>query len=153
MTPKQRLEIVPCLLTEAHAFVARVHRHHGASPGGLFAVAVACEDDTVGVAVIGRPTSRMTQADGWTCEVTRLAVFEGFPNACSMLYRAAWRGAKALGWRRLVTYTLAEESGSSLRGAGFKCLGIAGGGSWSRKDRPRVDKHPTQEKIKWELTA
>jgi hypothetical protein len=70
-----------------------------------------------------------------------------------MLYRAAWRGAKALGWRRLVTYTLAEESGSSLRGAGFKCLGIAGGGSWSRKDRPRVDKHPTQEKIKWELTA
>jgi hypothetical protein len=148
-----RLEVVPCFLGEAHAFVDLVHRHHEPSPGGLFAAACAADGEVIGVVVVGRPVSRMTQADGWTCEVLRLAVREGYPNACSMLYRAAWRAAKALGWRRLVTYTLAEEGGASLRGAGFREVGRAGGGSWSREDRPRVDKHPLQEKIRWEVSA
>jgi hypothetical protein len=89
--------------------------------------------------------------DGWTAEVTRLAT-TGERNACSMLYRAAWRAAKALGYRRLITYTLPEEGGASLRGARFKCLGQAGGGNWGRDSRPRVDKHPTQRKLKWELS-
>lgn len=71
-------------------------------------------------------------------------------NACSILYGAAWRAVRALGYRRLVTYTLPSESGASLRAAGWTCLGEAGGGSWSRKDRPRVDTHPTQAKLRWE---
>ena len=82
----------------------------------------------------------------------RSELSDGTPNACSMLYRAAWRACKALGWRRLITYTLAEESGVSLRAAGFKEIGKAGGGSWSVPSRPRVDKHPTQVKIRWEIT-
>jgi hypothetical protein len=89
--------------------------------------------------------------DGWTAEVTRLCT-DGTPNACSMLYRAAWRAARSLGYRRLITYTLAEEGGASLRASGFTLLGEAGGGSWSRGNRPRVDKHPTQGKLKWELS-
>ena len=64
---------------------------------------------------------------------------------------AAWRAARALGYRRLVTYTLPEEGGGSLRAAGWKCLGEAGGGSWSVPSRPRVDKHPTQTKMRWEV--
>lgn len=109
-------------------------------------------EKVVGCSVIGRPVARMN-ADGWTAEVTRLCVLEGIANGCSMLYRASWRAARALGYRRLLTYTLASENGASLRGAGFKLLGVRGGGSWSRKDRPRVDTHPLEQKQLWELTA
>jgi hypothetical protein len=71
-------------------------------------------------------------------------------GAPSALYAAAWRAWRSLGGRRLITYTLPEEGGASLRGAGWRCLGEAGGGSWSRASRPRVDEHPTQIKLRWE---
>ena len=74
-------------------------------------------------------------------------------NACSKLCGAAWRAVRALGYKRLITYTLPEEGGASLRGAGFSLVGLAGGGSWSRTDRPRVDLHPLQVKLRWERTA
>ena len=77
---------------------------------------------------------------------------DGTKNACSALYGAAWRVTRGLGYRRLITYTLPEEGGASLRGAGWKCVGEAGGGSWNCKNRPRVDLHPTQIKMKWERT-
>ena len=60
-----------------------------------------------------------------------------------------WRAARALGYRRLITYTLQSESGTSLRAAGWRLVGEAGGGPWNRKGRPRVDLHPTQLKLKW----
>lgn len=143
------LSLIPVSIREASAFVAQHHRHHRAPRGGLFSVAIAEHEVIVGVAIIGRPVSRML-ADGWTAEVTRVCVLDGIKNGCSMLYGAAWRAAKAMGYRKLVTYTLAEEGGTSLRAAGWKNLGEAGGGSWSRKTRPRVDMHPTQKKIRWE---
>lgn len=160
------LTVVPITISDAVLFVRDHHRHHGPPQGGLFAAACACtfggpgecrickiwdhsEPQIVGVAIVGRPVAMMLQ-DGFTCEVTRL-VTNGAPNACSMLYRAAWRAAKALGYRRLVTYILDSEPGTSLKAAGFKCLGEAGGGSWSSINRPRVDKHPLQTKIRWEL--
>lgn len=143
-----KIEIVPVTLTYAHAYVAQHHRHHRPSRGGLFAVGAASDGRIVGVAVIGRPVARLLQ-DGWTAEVTRVAT-DGTPNACSALYGAAWRACRALGWRRLVTYTLDTEPGTSLRAAGWRCIGEAGGGSWSSAKRPRVDKHPTQVKMRWE---
>lgn len=144
-----KLTVVPCDLDEAAAFVKQHHRHHRPGPGGKFAVAVADESGTIrGVAIAGRPVARMSH-DGWTLEVTRVAT-DGCPNACSALYGAAWRAARALGYRRLVTYTLATEPGTSLHAAGWRLIGEAGGGSWSRADRPRVDKHPTQRKFRWE---
>lgn len=142
------LRLVPVTLREAAAVVGRIHRHHRAPTGGLFAVGVADETDVRGVAIVGRPLARKL-ADGWTAEVLRVAT-DGARNACSMLLGAAWRAARALGYRRLVTYTLPEEGGASLRGAGWRCVGEAGGGSWSREQRPRVDLHPTQTKIRWE---
>lgn len=142
------LRIVPCTITEAREFVRQHHRHHTPPVSGLFAVAVADEEKVRGVAIVGRPVARMAQ-DGLTAEVTRVAT-DGAHNACSMLYGACWRAARALGWRRLITYTLAEEAGASLRGAGWRCVGEAGGGKWSRASRPRVDMHPTQMKIRWE---
>jgi hypothetical protein len=67
-----------------------------------------------------------------------------------MLYAAAWRAAKAMGYRKLVTYTLASEPGSSLRGAGFRCVAEVRGRPWSCKSRPRDDNHPTKDKLRWE---
>lgn len=144
-----RLRIVPTTLKQASAFIEKHHRHHKPPQGALFAVGCAFGEEIVGVAVVGRPVARMSD-NGWTVEVTRLAT-DGTRNACSQLYRAAWRIARHMGYKKLITYTLPEEGGSSLRAAGMKCLGIAGGGSWSRERRPRVDDHPTQEKMKWEI--
>lgn len=112
-------------------------------------VAVASSDAVVGVAIIGKPVARMLN-DGLTAEVTRLCVLEGHKNACSMLYGANWRAARALGWKRLITYTLKSEGGASLRASGWKVVGECRGGTWSRPSRPREDKHPLQEKIRWQ---
>lgn len=145
------LHLSPITLREAHAYVAERHRHHKPSRGGIFAIAVAEGDTVRGVAVVGRPVARGAQ-DTWTAEVTRLCT-DGARNACSMLYRAAWRAVRAMGYRRLITYTLPEESGASLRAAGFTLLGETSGGSWNRKGRPRVDTHPTQSKLRWGIAA
>jgi len=144
-----RLTVVPVTLKEARAYVTRHHRHHRAPHMALFAVAVGDSEGIHGVAVLSQPTVRML-CDGWTVEVSRCCT-DGAKNACSMLYGAAWRAVKALGYRRCVTYTLPEEGGSSLRGAGWTCVGRAGGGSWNRTDRPRVDMAPTQVKMRWEM--
>lgn len=138
------MTVAPCTIKDAAAFIRAHHRHHRPPTGGLFAVAVEVDSVVVGVAVV----ARLAQ-DGTTAEVIRLAT-DGTRNACSMLYGACWRAAKALGYRRLITYTLATEPGDSLRGAGWKLIGEAGGGSWSRPSRPREDDHPTQTKLRWE---
>lgn len=145
-----RLRLSPISLEEANAYVTEHHRHHDPVTGHKYSIAIADGAGKVrGVAIVGRPVSRMAD-NGWTLEVNRCCT-DGVANGCSMLYRAAWRAAKALGYKKLITYTLEEEGGSSLRGAGFKCIGYAGGGSWDRAERPRVDTHPTQQKLKWEM--
>ncbi|NIR32908.1 MAG: hypothetical protein GWN84_27160 [Gammaproteobacteria bacterium] len=145
------LETVPLTLSEANFFVAQHHRHHGPVVGHRFSIGAAKDGVIVGVAIVGRPVGRHLD-DGWTCEVTRVAT-DGTRNACSFLYGAAWRATKALGFRRLVTYTLDSESGASLRAAGWRVVGEVRGESWSRQSRPRVDKHPTQAKLRWEAVS
>lgn len=135
-----RLQIVPCSRDEAQAFVTLHHRHHNPRVGDKFCLAVADETGKVrGVAQVGLPTGPWKD-DVWTLEVTRVAT-DGCENACSALYGAAWRAARALGWRRLITYTLTAESGSSLRAAGWKVIGERPARSWAKssKRRPRVD--------------
>ncbi len=145
------LQVVPIDLAEANEFIRRYHRHHKPVVAGYkFCVAVADDDQIVGVAIVGLPVARHL-CDGWTLEVRRTCT-DGTPNANSMLYGACWRAARALGYRRLVTYTLPSESGSSLRAAGWRCIGKTGGGTWNRPNcgRPRVDLHPTEPKLRWE---
>jgi len=121
-----KLRIVPCHLDEAKAFVAQHHRHHRPPVGHKFSLAVADEEDKVrAVCIVGRPVARMLD-DGMTLELTRLAS-DGCPNACSCLYGAAWRAAKALGYGRLITYILDDEPGVTLKAAGWKCIGQRGG--------------------------
>lgn len=141
---------IPLDLDEANAFVQMHHRHHAPVVGHKFSLGAALDGVVVGVVIVGRPVSRMRD-NGVTLEVTRLCT-DGTKNACSFLYGAAARAAFALGYMRIGTYTLPDEGGASLRGAGWKLLGERGGGSWSRDERPRVDKHPTQGKLLWETT-
>ncbi|WP_331738715.1 XF1762 family protein [Embleya sp. NBC_00896] len=132
------LTLTPVCWAQAKALVAELHRHHRPPPGYKFAVGVADEGGTLrGVAIVGRPVARHYN-DDFTLEITRVAT-DGARNACSMLYGAAWRAASALGYRRLITYTRTDESGASLRGAGWRVVATrpprAG---WSTPSRPRV---------------
>ena len=144
------LRIVPTTLRKANTFVADLHRHHRPVTGCRFVLAVADECGIVhGVLIAGRPVARRID-DGFTLEITRCCT-DGARNACSMLYGAARRAGSALGYTRIVTYTLPEEGGASLRAAGFTLMGEAGGGSWSRDSRPREDLAPLQKKFRWEF--
>ena len=149
-----RLTVVPMPLDEANAFIREHHRHHGPVQGYKFGVGVVDEGGTIrGVATVGRPVARHLD-DGWTLEVTRVAT-DGCRNAPSALLGACRRATFALGYRKLVTYTLPSESGQSLKGAGYRCVGEAGGTPWasSRLGRPRVDKYPLQRKLRWEVSV
>ena len=131
------LSIVPLSLSEANALVETLHRHHAPVVGHKFSIGAADGKKIVGAAIVGRPVSRHLD-DGWTLEVNR-CVTDGTRNACSLLYGAAWRAAKAMGYRRLITYTLPVEGGASLRAAGWTLVGLRGGGNWNVSSRPRVD--------------
>jgi len=147
------LVIVPITLDEANAMVANLHRHHRPVQGHKFSIGVASGEAIVGVAIIGRPVARGND-DGMTLEVNRCCT-DGTRNACSMLYGAAWRAAKAMGYRRLITYTLPAEGGSSLRAAGWKLIGERGGGNWNTPARPRIDTDAALrgQKLLWEAQA
>lgn len=144
------LQVVPIFQDEAFVFISRHHRHHRKPVGSVFQLAASDGEKIVGVAVVGRPNGRRQQ-DGFTLEVTRLCS-DGTPNCCSMLYAASWRTAKAMGYRKLITYILNTEPGTSLRAAGWTLIGERGGGSWTVPSRPRVDKHPLQKKLLFEIT-
>ena len=144
-----KLEIVPIKFKEACLFVQRHHRHHKPPVGHICSLAVARGVDIVGVAIVGRPVARNLD-NGLTAEVTRLCT-DGTKNACSMLYASAWRAVRALGYKKLVTYILDTEKGTSLTASGWKCLGECGGGKWSCKSRPRIDEHPEQKKLRFEV--
>lgn len=147
------LEIVPITLGEANEFIGQYHRHHQpVTNGHKFCVAISDGDKIVGVAIVGRPVARYLD-DGWTLEVRRTCT-DGTQNANSMLYGACQRATFAMGYKKIITYTLLTEGGSSLKASNWKCIGLAGGGTWNRPKcgRPRVDTHPLQKKLKWEKT-
>jgi len=138
-------------LRAATAYVAANHRHLKKKiQGALFAVGCEHEGRFVGCAIVAMPVARMLQ-DGNTVEIRRCCT-DGTPNACSFLYRVCVRVATAMGYRKVLTYTLVEESGASLRGAGFKVTGKTKPTKkgWSRRSRPRTDEHPLQQKLRWE---
>jgi hypothetical protein len=146
-----RLTAIPLSLAEANQFVAVHHRHHRPVVGHKFSIGATLGDSVVGVCIVGRSVSRRRD-DGLTLEVARLCT-DGARNACSFLYGKAARAAFALGYARIGTYILNTESGVSLRAAGWRCLGERRGGSWSVPSRPRVDLHPTQRKLLFEVEA
>lgn len=149
------LRAVPVTLMEAHRYVAAFHRHNGRLPSAKFAIAAvdrSCE--VVGVAIAGLPKARLLVVRG-TLEVNRVCT-QGHENACSFLYGSCKRAAKALGYWRLITYTTADESGSSLKASGWTQVAESGGGGWARPNQMLTrklasDTHDLGAKVRWEI--
>lgn len=152
------MEIRPITLREANAYVAQHHRHNQPTNGHKWSIACYDGDRLCGVAICGRPAARKLD-DGLTIEIRRVCT-DGTRNACSMLYGASCRVAKAMGYKRVITYTLLSEPGASLRASNFTDCGEAGGVSWNVPSRPREvvqetlfgmeRKYPEEKKRKWE---
>ena len=134
------LELMPISLAAANGFVAEHHRHHKPVRGHKFSLGCMVDGRLVGVAIVGRPVSRYLD-DGLTLEVNRTCIAGDVPNGNSMLYSACWRATKALGYRRLITYTQQGESGASLRGAGWRVVAeLAPRSGWDAPSRRRESK-------------
>jgi hypothetical protein len=145
------LRTAPISFENASAFVRLHHRHHTPPRGHKFSIAAFAGDELVGVVIVGRPVSRHRD-DGSTLEVTRLCT-TGHRNACSFLYGAAARASFALGYRRIGTYILKREPGTSLAAAGWKLIAEVKGRSWDTPTRRRTDTHPTEDKLLFECAA
>lgn len=144
------LELQPITYKEACAFIDQYHRHHLPPQGWKFGIAVNDGEKVVGVVTVGRPVARRLD-NGWTLEVTRCCT-DGSHNACSILYSAAWRATKAMGYKRLITYILDSEPGTALYASNWKLVGEAGGGNWNCKSRPRIDSSNQGKKKLFEIT-
>lgn len=147
------LRIVPMKHADANEYVRKLHRHNKPTLGAIFCVGVA--DDVVrGVAIVGRPVARRLD-DGATVEILRVAT-DGARNACSMLYGACRRAARELGYGRVITYTLPEEGGASLKAAGYRFDGDAGGSAAMWHNRDGRNAEPVGDDLiggKWRWTA
>lgn len=139
-------DIRPITFRQASDFVKANHRHLGATAGCKFCIGLYDGDVLIGCAICGRPVSRYYD-DGLTLEINRLCT-DGTHNACSMLYGASVRAAKAMGYKRIITYTLASENGSSLRASNFKCEGEAGKTHWTG-ERNKGQAIPAEKKQRW----
>lgn len=141
------LKAIPLELKEANAFVDEFHRHH--DPVVRDKYRIGCEKDgvLVGCVQVGRPVARAL-CDGWTLEVVRLCT-TGEKNVCSFLYSAAARVAKELGYKKIITYILDSEEGSSLKASGWEHEADIRGHSWNTKRRPRSTTAPTCDKQRW----
>lgn len=157
-TSARKLELVPLTLADANVYVRDFHRHSGKVVGAKFCIGAGTPPEHEfdewhlhGIAIVGRPVARHFD-DGFTLEVNRLC-HQGEPNVGSMLYGAAWRAAKALGYHRLITYTLTTESGASLRGAGWKVVAqLEARPGWDAPSRPRVRDEASPQRVLWEAS-
>jgi hypothetical protein len=144
--------VCPITLREARAFILEHHRHNDPPHGHKFSIGLKKNDQLTGVVVVGQPIARKN-CDGYTAEITRCCVVEGQRNANSKLYAAAIRAARAMGYRRVITYTLPEESGASLKAVGFRFNGMTKNSlnGWDKPSRPRRKpiKYPYCQKMRW----
>lgn len=146
-----KLRVIPLELEEANKVVEAWHRHHKPTVGHRFSLGVVDEHEVVhGAVIVGRPVARLAGDPRDVLEVTRL-VSDGTRNVCSMLYSAAARAGKEMGYIKIQTYILAdEETGASLKASGWACDGIAGGGQWKHTDgKERRSDQPTGKKLRW----
>jgi hypothetical protein len=144
------MKAVPLHLREANEFVAKHHRHNLPVTGCKFAVGAAVAGKLVGVAIAGRPVARRLD-DGKTLEVLRVCT-DGTPNANSYLYGRVKRIAHLMGYERVITYTLEEEAGASLRAVGAQVVGTLKPKEWNVPSRPRESQAVYgKAKVKWEL--
>lgn len=142
------LQLQPATLRQANAFVAEHHRHSKPVRGQKWSVAVANGSGVCGFAIAGQVRARALE-DGFTIEIYRNCT-DGTKNACSKLYAAVCRAARGMGYRKAITYTLASESGASLRAAGFVPVGEVKDRQWGCASRPREERDLVGDKVRWE---
>ena len=150
-----RLEAVPITLQEASAYIDKYHRHNAGPKFHKFSICLRApgEPEPVGVAVASIPKARH-QMDGETLEINRCCTDMRYADVCSCLYARAIRIGREMGYRRFLTYTLPEESGSSLRAVGFQPDGVTkpSAKGWDSPSRPRdTARYPAGGKIRWVL--
>jgi len=156
---KDKLCIVPITLKKANEFIKEFHRHNKPPRGHKFSIGLNDNDGKlVGVAVAGRPSARLLD-DGLTLEITRTCT-NGTRNANSMLYGAIWRCAKAMGYKKCITYTQCAESGASLRAVGWlQAARLKPRKSWAESSKGKLkdmrDKvgNGGVARIRWEILA
>ena len=149
---------VPVSVPRAHDFVAQHHRHSKPLPRwqslaqDWFAIGAWDGEALRGVAIVARPSGRHVD-DGETAEVSRLCT-DGTRNACSLLYGACARAARAMGYARIVTYILADgETGASLRASGWLCAVERTDPRGGRRHRDYPwGRDPLGSKQRWQLT-
>ena len=153
------IRLHPVTQLEARRFVAKHHRHSRAPLRVICCVGVEDEaGEIVGVGMLERPKAPKL-CDGFTVEASRVCTL-GARNACSMLYGALCRAAAALGYTRVVSYTLKDEPGSSLLGAGFMRVADIKPESWDRRHIASGSHQPSLfagakygtplERVRWE---
>jgi hypothetical protein len=148
--PTIKFSVYPLTLRVANEFVAKYHRHNKQARGHRFSLGAMWGDKLFGVAIVGRPISRMMD-DGLTAEVTRVCVSETAPkNTISYLYGKIWRVWQQMGGKRMITYTLKSESGSTMKAVGWKMIGetdkVKKGKGWT--NRPGREWQEVSDKIK-----
>lgn len=143
------LRLRPWAVKHAIPFVEKVHRRLPDRQGCMWAVRCLDGDELVGAALVGRPGARLLATDYATLEVVRVAVIEDRWNACSMLYGACSRAARAMGADNLVTYTHGDEHGASLKAANYIDGGLTYGGEWDRGERQRKLAVDAEPKRRW----
>ena len=141
----------PISLKQANEFISNHHRHNKPVAGHKFSIGLFDDENKlVGVAICGRPVARMLD-DGLTLEVLRVCT-DATRNANSLLYSRVKKIAQLMGYRKVLTYTLTEESGASLRAVGAQKSGIVKPREWSREKRERNSQDVyKKEKIRWIL--
>ena len=144
-----RLRLGAVTQRAAKQFIARHHRHCPPPCGWRYGIAAYNASRLVGVVWVGRPVARLLDFTR-IVEVNRLCTLDTplAKQAASMLLAAAAREAKRRGFCSTITYTLAEESGVSLRAAGWREDGQSRGGTRSRQGRTRSE-HAKGPKTRW----
>lgn len=137
-------------------FIERHHAHCGAPVTWRFHNAVFNGATLIGVAVVGNPVAPALMHRG-IVEVNRLCVRRDVPaalrwNAASMLYGWCAREAEQRGWGKIITYTRADEPGTSLAAAGWEKEATIRARGWHSTRRSRSNRNSWIDKIRWSRT-
>ncbi|MCP1161243.1 MULTISPECIES: XF1762 family protein [Bacillus] len=148
--PQQlRLQTIPITLKIAQEFISKFHRHNQAPQGHKFSIGLWDHDVLIGVIIAGSPVARHNN-NGFTLEITRCCLKSSiYRNGISKMIGSVYQVAKAMGYTKIITYTLDHESGDSLKSCGFELEAITSGGSWNSTARKRENKAPTTPKKRW----
>jgi hypothetical protein len=153
----KNFSVTPLTLKEANEFVDHHHSHNKRVQGYKFAIGAIYDGKLVGVSICGRPISA-TLDNKKTIELLRSCVLDDAPkNTNSFLYGRSWRVAEAMGYKKMITYTLIREKASACKAIGMKIVGQTKDSTkaWAHKEKKDGIKRLAQEiykelKYRWE---